>query len=324
MLRVGLVGLFQNIQKHKSAIERNGTHEVVGVIIGDQIKQLLEQDYDGVKICEHLDDLIYSSDVLVILDNSINQHDFASRALRSCKHVFVRGPLQSNIHEATDLLSLAEEAGVKLRLGNFEKFNPSFVAAHQMSDNPMYFESQHHESINNYSSELPVVLSIMLNDIDMVISMVKSRVKRVAASGVPVINGSPDIVNANIEFENGCVANLVASRVSMKPIYEIKLFQRDKYMKVNMLINEIEVVGFNKGVELQAFADRTSKIVSEFDYNGNVISSNKMSYENKDLEEIEIEDFFLSIETKGEQSASAHDGFYALDIAQQIMNKLNY
>src|SRR5690554_6274567 len=166
----------------------------------------------------------------------------ASMAIKRSTHVFNEKPVTQTTYEARALLALAEEANVKVQVGHVERFNPAFRAAIPYFDQPMFIETHRLAQFNPRGTDVPVILDLMIHDIDAILSVVKSSVRKISASGVAVVSDTPDIANARIEFENGCVANLTASRISLKNIRKARFFQRDAYISVDFLEKKCEVV----------------------------------------------------------------------------------
>lgn len=323
MLRIALVGNRNCLGQFLTKLNLENGQTITGYLYLDGTPDASSHDINVMNQFQNFDDLTEKNDLLVFVDKGEAQAELVARALRQCKHVLLKNPPLGQLSEAKELVNLAEEAGVKIRIANPSRYNLALTSASTLIESPRYIELQHHGVFNNSAMLAPVVFEHLLSDIDLVLSMVKSRVKKIASSGVPIINGSPDIVNANLEFENGCTANLVISRVAIEQHHEVKVFQRDNYLKINILHNELEIVGFDKPAPSHPGLTSTETF-SEFDYHGRNISSSKLKFVNVEVESLEFQDFAASINNPHKYSKVNHDGFYALDIAHQIMNKLNY
>ena len=179
---------------------------------------------------------------LDIVTPTLSHFDCAQKAIEKGRHIFIEKPITKTVSEAEILKSLANENNVKGQVGHVERFNPAFTAVKDKIDSPMFIECHRLAEFNPRGTDVPVVLDLMIHDIDIILSVVNSKVKNVHASGVAVISDTPDIANARIEFENGCVANLTASRISMKNMRKTRFFQKDAYISVNFLSKESEVV----------------------------------------------------------------------------------
>jgi len=201
----------------------------------------IEQEF-GVKAMGSMDQLLDMVDAVDIVTPTLTHHTLASNALASGKHVFIEKPLANSMDEARALVAQADGTDLKIQVGHVERFNPAFRAALPFLTSPMFIETHRLAQFNPRGTDVSVVLDLMIHDIDIVLSVVKSPVVDVQASGVSVVSDTPDIANARIAFANGCVANLTASRISMKNMRKSRFFQRDAYISVDMLTKEAEII----------------------------------------------------------------------------------
>ncbi|MEK7254929.1 MAG: Gfo/Idh/MocA family oxidoreductase, partial [Bacteroidota bacterium] len=194
--------------------------------------------------------LLDAVDAVDIVTPTTTHFDLARQAMLRGKHVFIEKPLTETPEEAQELVELARSQGIVAQVGHVERFNPAMLAVSHLSLAPMFVEAHRLASFNPRGTDVPVVLDLMIHDIDIVLSLVKSAVKTISASGVAVVSDTPDIANARIEFENGCVANLTASRISLKQMRKVRLFQRDAYISLDFLEKEAQIIRlFEKGKE---------------------------------------------------------------------------
>ncbi|MGI8892739.1 MAG: Gfo/Idh/MocA family protein, partial [Bacteroidia bacterium] len=242
MIKIGLLGV-----GHLGKIHARLINEIEGLsLIGfydpsdDNARAFAESN--NVKRYESIDELIINSDALDIVTPTVSHYECAVKALRQSKHVFIEKPVTNTLQEARELKSLASEANVKVQVGHVERFNPAFVAAQPYINNPMFIETHRLAQFNPRGTDVAVVLDLMIHDIDIVLSTVKSGVRKINASGVAVVSDTPDIANARIEFDNGCVASLTASRISMKNMRKSRFFQKDAYISVDFLKKSSEIV----------------------------------------------------------------------------------
>ncbi|MFT5184250.1 MAG: putative dehydrogenase, partial [Flavobacteriales bacterium] len=191
---------------------------------------------------DKIEDLIAAVDVVDVVTPTLSHFECASQALRSHKHVFVEKPMTNTVEEAKSLIKLAHEAATKIQVGHVERFNPAFIAAEPFFEDPRFIETHRLAEFNPRGTDVSVVLDLMIHDIDIVLSVVKGNVKNISASGVAVVSETPDIANARLEFDNGCVANLTASRMSLKNMRKSRFFQRDAYISVDFLEKSSEIV----------------------------------------------------------------------------------
>ena len=185
------------------------------------------------------------------IENTEDDRDYecAVDAIKQSKHVFIEKPITNTLEEAKDLLHLVEEANIKAQVGHVERFNPAFLALKDQELQPMFIETHRLAQFNPRGTDVAVVLDLMIHDIDIILSIVKSNVKRISASGVAVLSDSPDIANARIEFDNGCVANLTASRISIKNMRKTRLFQKNAYISIDFLEKKTEIFSLAEGGE---------------------------------------------------------------------------
>jgi predicted dehydrogenase len=181
-------------------------------------------------------------DVVDIVTPTLSHYECAKKAIGKGKHIFIEKPITNTLEEAQELLLLSKKHKVKGQVGHVERFNPAFLAVKHNIRNPMFIETHRLAEFNPRGTDVPVVLDLMIHDIDVILSVVPSEVKQINASGVSVISNSPDIANARIEFENGCVANLTSSRISLKNMRKSRFFQKDAYISVDFLEKKVEVV----------------------------------------------------------------------------------
>jgi predicted dehydrogenase len=225
MLKIGVLGAGHLGRIHLKCIKEIQDFDLVGFYDPDTINaDKIEQEF-GIKKWSSLDDLIDAVDVVDIVTPTVSHFECAARSLKKCRHVFIEKPVVTSLDEARELIKIAGEANVKVQVGHVERFNPAFLAAESYFDRPMFIESHRLAQFNPRGTDVPVILDLMIHDIDIVLSVVKSNIKKISASGVAVVSDTPDIANARIEFDNGCVANLTASRISLKNMRKSRFFQ---------------------------------------------------------------------------------------------------
>ena len=242
MLKVGVLGAGHLGKIHLRLLQQSEKYELVGFYDPSQEnteKVIAEFDY---KSFNSIDDLIDAVEVVDIVTPTLSHFECAKKAIEKGCHVFIEKPIAKTVIEAEAIKTLASQFHVLGQVGHVERFNPAFLAAKDMINNPMFIETHRLAEFNPRGTDVPVVLDLMIHDIDIILSVVKSKVKNVYASGISVISETPDIANARIEFENGCVANLTASRISMKNMRKTRFFQKDAYISVDFLEKKAEVV----------------------------------------------------------------------------------
>ena len=196
----------------------------------------------GIKAYDNLEELIANCDIVDVVTPTLSHYECAKKALQATKHVFIEKPVTQTLEESKSLVKLVEEAGTKVQVGHVERFNPAFKKAIKHIENPLFIETHRLAQFNPRGTDVSVVLDLMIHDIDIVLSVVKSPVNNIQASGVSIASKTPDIANARIEFSNGCVANLTASRFSMKKMRKSRFFQKNAYVAVDFLKKNFEVI----------------------------------------------------------------------------------
>ncbi len=242
MLKVGVLGAGHLGKIHLRLLEQSENYELLGFFDAndDHAKAIVEEF--GYTLYDSVEALIAAVDVVDIVTPTFAHFEVAKKAIEQGKHVFIEKPITNTVSEAEALIALSEKHQIKGQVGHVERFNPAFTAVVDMIENPMFIETHRLAEFNPRGTDVPVVLDLMIHDIDAILSVVKSKVKNISASGVAVISETPDIANARIEFENGCVANLTASRISLKNMRKSRFFQKDAYISVDFLEKKCEVV----------------------------------------------------------------------------------
>ncbi len=317
MLKAGVLGAGHLGKIHLKLLQESSEYELVGFYdpIESYARQV-EKDF-GYKFVESIDELIEMVDVIDIVTPTLNHFECAKKAIEKGKHIFIEKPITKTVEEAEILRDLVHQNKVRGQVGHVERFNPAFTAVSSMIENPMFIECHRLAEFNPRGTDVPVVLDLMIHDIDIILSVVNSEVKNVHASGVSVISDTPDIANARIEFENGCVANLTASRISMKNMRKSRFFQKDAYISVDFLEKKSEVVKMKDAPEnpddfamiLQNAEGKKKQIYFE---NPKVMANNAI------LDE--LESFSNAINNNTTPVVSLKQGAKALQVAQQIID----
>lgn len=243
MLKIGIFGIGHLGKIHlKLLYDLSDLYEVVGFFDPDDEEAKLVQELYKTTRFNSILDLVQNCDCIDIVTPTAFHFEIAQAALRNNKPVFIEKPITDKIEEAQALINISKENSTLIQVGHVERFNPAFIEAKKYLKQPMFIETHRLAQFNPRGTDVPVVLDLMIHDIDIVLNVVNSRVRKISASGVSVISESNDIANARIEFENGCVANLTASRISLKNMRKSRFFQRDAYVSVDFLTKELEVV----------------------------------------------------------------------------------
>ena len=319
MLNVGVFGV-----GHLGKFHLNNWLEIEGVkVVGffDPNNEVAKEVAEKYNLKRFLDEekLLDASDIVDVVVPTDKHFDICMNALRKGKHVFVEKPLANTIQEAKDLVNMAREANVKVQVGHVERFNPAFLALKDVNVKPMFIEIHRLAQFNPRGTEVSVILDLMIHDIDIVLSLVKSGVKNIHANGVAVMTDTPDIANVRIEFNNGCVANLTSSRISMKKMRKMRLFQKDAYIAVDFLDKKTEVIKLKEAKDTDAFffnleTPTGSKTIA--------VSNPKIPAEANAIK-MELEAFVSSIINNTTPIVSEIDGLLAMEVAHQIIDKIN-
>ena len=318
MLNVGVFGV-----GHLGKFHLNNWKEIAGVnIVGffDPNNENAKEVAEKYNIKRFLDEdkLLDACDVVDIVVPTDHHYSICMRALRKGKHVFIEKPLANTMQEAKDIMNMAREANVKVQVGHVERFNPAFLSLKDVNMKPMFIEVHRLAQFNPRGTEVSVVLDLMIHDIDIVLSIVKSGVKNLHASGVAVMTDTPDIANVRIEFNNGCVANLTSSRISMKKMRKIRLFQKDAYIGIDFLEKKTEIIKLKEAKDTDAFffdletpgGTKTISVCTPLIPEANAIK-------------MELESFVDSIINNKTTVVSEIDGYLAMEVAHQIIEKIN-
>ncbi|WP_298326419.1 Gfo/Idh/MocA family protein [uncultured Dokdonia sp.] len=242
MLKAGVLGAGHLGKIHLKLLNLSEHYNLVGFYdTSKEVRDAISQEF-GYTAFETEEDLINACDMVDVVTPTTFHYASAEKVIKAGKHLFIEKPITNTVEEAEKLLTLAKEHNVLGQVGHVERFNPAFMSVSDSIKSPMFIEAHRLAEFNPRGTDVPVVLDLMIHDIDAILSVVNSPVKSVNASGVSVISETPDIANARIEFENGCVANLTASRISMKNMRKARFFQKDAYISVDFLEKKVEVV----------------------------------------------------------------------------------
>ena len=242
MLNAGVIGAGHLGKIHLKLLKKSTKYKLIGFYDSDaKLAKNVSEEF-GYKSFSTMENLIEACEIVDVVTPTLFHFDCAKKVLNAGRHLFIEKPITKTVKEAETIRELAKKNGVRGQVGQVERFNPAFTAVNEQIDNPMFIESHRLAEFNPRGTDVSVVLDLMIHDIDAILSVVKSNVKTVTANGVSVISQTPDIANARIEFENGCVANLTASRISMKNMRKSRFFQKDAYISIDFLEKKCEVV----------------------------------------------------------------------------------
>ena len=318
MLNVGVFGV-----GHLGKFHLNNWKEIPGVkIVGffDPNNENAAAVAEQYNIKRYTDEnkLIDACDAVDIVVPTDKHYEICRLALRKGKHVFIEKPLANTMEEAKELVNMAREANVKMQIGHVERFNPAFLALKDVDMKPMFIEVHRLSQFNPRGTEVSVILDLMIHDIDIVLSIVKSGVKDIHANGVAVMTDTPDIANVRIEFDNGCVANLTSSRISMKKMRKMRLFQKDAYIGVDFLDKKTEIIKLRESKDTNAFF-----FDIDTPHGTKSIAMSKPVIPEANAIKLELESFVDSIVNDTTTVVSEIDGYMAMEVAHKIIEKIN-
>lgn len=321
MLKIGVIGAGHLGKIHIRLWKEIPNATVVGFFDSNpETAAKVEKEF-GVTAFSSMDELIAACDAIDIVTPTLFHYEVARLAIRNGKHIFIEKPITHTVEEGKKLVALIREAGIKAQIGHVERFNPAFIASKDYLQNPLFIETHRLAEFNPRGTDVSVVHDLMIHDIDIVLSVVKSPVKKIHASGVAVVSDTPDIANARIEFDNGCIANLTSSRISLKNMRKSRFFQRDAYIAVDFLKKKSEIV------RLKNLSGEPGPLDIAIDL-GNGKGSKLIYFEQPKVEEsnaikMELEQFAQAILNHTDVPVSADQGFAALTVAHQVMDKIN-
>lgn len=319
MLKVGVLGAGHLGKIHLRLLNQSSKYELVGFYDPfEENADKVAREF-GYKKFDTISELIAAVDVVDIVTPTLSHYDCAVEAIKAGKHVFIEKPISNTVKEAEEIIALAKEYNVKGQVGHVERFNPAFIAVKNQIENPMFIETHRLAEFNPRGTDVPVVLDLMIHDIDAILSVVKSKVKSVNASGVAVISDSPDISNARIEFENGCVANVTSSRISMKNMRKSRFFQKDAYISVDYLDKVCEVVKMKDAPEVPGDFDmilqNAEGIKKQIYFDNPQVNANNAILD-------ELETFADAINNNTTPIVTLEDGTEALRVAYMIIESM--
>ena len=318
MLKIGIIGA-----GHLGKFHLNNWLEIEGVtVIGfcdtDEVNAKAVIEKYKIKRFATPDELLDNCDAVDIVAPTTFHYELCALALRKGKHVFVEKPLTNTMGEAKALLKLAVESNLKFQVGHVERFNPAFEALKNYKLEPMFIEVHRLSQFNPRGTDVSVILDLMIHDIDIILQLVKSNVSYISANGVSVLSDTPDIANVRIEFDNGCVANLTSSRISMKKMRKMRLFQKDAYIGIDFLEKKTEIISQNATTDKNVFTfdidtgkgKKTVAIANPIVHNTNAMKEELNAFKN-------------AIINNTETAVTVLDGYRAMEVAHQILSKIN-
>ncbi|HSQ44736.1 MAG TPA: Gfo/Idh/MocA family oxidoreductase [Ginsengibacter sp.] len=318
MLKVGVFGVGHLGKFHLNNWKEIDNVKLVGFYDPSDNNAASVKEQYGLKRFKTPAALIDVCDIVDIVAPTTMHHELCKMAILKSRHVFVEKPLTNTIAEAKEIVKLTKEANIKLQVGHVERFNPAFLALKEYELNPMFIEVHRLSQFNPRGTDVSVILDLMIHDIDIILSIVKSSVKNIYANGVNVLSDTPDIANVRIEFDNGCVANLTSSRISMKKMRKMRLFQKDSYISIDFLDKKTEVIKYKTPSDKNVFT---------FDIETNsgkkTIAITAPIIKENNAIKMELQSFVDAILNNKQVVVSDIDGYRAMEVAHLILEKIN-
>lgn len=319
LIRLGVAGVGRLGTLHAARLREISGIAFSGIFDTDLARAQSVAEEHGVRYFSSLEELLQACDAVTIAVPTTHHHQTAKAALAAGKHVFIEKPITAAIAEARELINLAQDRQLVLQVGHIERFNAALRALAAFPLSPRFIESHRMASFDPRGTDVAVVLDLMIHDIDIILHLVKSPLVRVDANGVAVVSHEPDIANARLQFANGCVANVTASRISQKKMRKMRLFQRDAYISIDFL------QGFSEIFRLTA-PDESARgmafplLLGKLDQGAR---PRHIVYEKMDAPEgnalrMELESFVHAIQQAGPPPVTGEDGLRALEVATQI------
>ena len=318
MLKVGLIGAGHLGKFHLNNWLEIDDVQLIGFCDTDDANAKLINEKYNLPRYDDAEKLIDDCDAVDIVAPTSFHFNLCEAAIKKGKHVFVEKPLANTMDEARELVKLAKEANIKFQVGHVERFNPAFLSLQPYALQPMFIEVHRLAQFNPRGTDVSVILDLMIHDIDIILSLVKSNVNYISANGVAVMSDTPDIANVRIEFDNGCVANLTSSRISMKKMRKMRIFQKDAYIGIDFLEKKTEIIKLNTPDDKNVFTfdietNSGKKTIAIASPNVPEVNAIKM----------ELIEFKKAIENNTDTPVSVVDGFRAMEVAHQILEKIS-
>ncbi len=321
-MNIGIVGLGHLGKIHLKLAGEIPEFKVSAVYDIDKLV-IADLSYQGnIKICNNYEELLASCDSVLIITPTPTHYELASLAIKRGKHVFVEKPATDNPDDTKKLIQLAKEAGVVVQVGHVERFNPAYTAAQEFIDRPIHIDIQRLATYNSRGVDVSVVLDLMIHDIDLVLNSVKSKIRKITASGTAVISKTADFASTRIEFENGCVANLTANRIAQQNVRKMSILQEKMFIDIDLLqkstvIHQIKAISDIKaqnGVILNTPNGQTKY---------EVIQNQPLIMPVNAIKK-ELECFYESIMNGSTIAVSLNDAENALKLVNEIENQIQF
>ena len=321
MLKIGVLGAGHLGKIHIKCIKDIPEYELVGFYDPSPENAVKVTEEHQIESFQTIDSLLNEVDIIDIVTPTLSHHECAMKALNAGKHVFIEKPVTNTLQEAKELITISKAKDLKIQVGHVERFNPAFVAAQPYLKEPMFIETHRLAQFNPRGLDVPVVLDLMIHDLDVILKAVGSEVERISASGVNVVADTPDIANARLEFRNGCVANLTTSRIAVKNMRKSRFFQRDAYVSVDFLEKKSEVVRMKEATGEEGPFSMILDLGENRGKREIIFENPKINPTNAIREELFT--FYEALQNNTTPIVTIQDGYKALKVAHQILEEID-
>ena len=321
-VNIGVIGSGHLGKLHTKMFKETNNSSLNGIFDIDNLKAKAVAEEFDTEVFNSLEELLQKVDAVSIAATTTAHYMIAKECLNASKHIFIEKPITATIPQAEELVNLANSLNLNLQVGHIERFNPALLSVEKYIGDPKFIQTDRLAQFNPRGTDVAVVLDLMIHDIDIILSLVKSKVKNVEASGVAIVSDNIDIANARIQFENGAVANVTASRISQKKLRKMRLFQRDGYIALDF------ITGVSEMYKLLSTDEKMLPSYVPFGEIGVGDKKKKLVYEQMELKQInalkyELQLFIDSIIKNEKPVVSGDDGLRALRVAETIIEKIN-
>lgn len=316
-LKIGVVGAGHLGKFHIEKLNSINEIEFMGFYEQDAVRREYISSNLNVKKYQKLEKLLDDCDAVTIATPTTSHYYVAKDALNMNCHVFIEKPITSTIQEADLLLKLANKQKKIIQVGHIEQFNPAFNAVDFSNIKPTFIEAHRLSPFPNRGTDVPVVLDLMIHDIGVILSIVRKEVKEIRAFGQSIVSDTTDLANARIEFMNGCIVNLTTSRISLKKMRKMRIFQNHRYVNIDFLNKTVDdYKSFNKKPDNNS----QNKIFTIDGPNKKYIKHNQIKVPNVDALSVEFDQFINTIKTNNNTGYSGEEATKALSLAIEIQN----
>lgn len=321
-ISVGVIGIGHLGKLHAKMFAQSKSADFAGVYDSNPVAALKTAEEYHTNSFNSIDDLLNEVDAVSIAATTSAHFEIAEKCILNGKHIFIEKPITATIEEGEKLVNLAKDKNIKIQVGHIERFNPALLSLEKYINNPLFIQTDRLAQFNPRGTDVAVVLDLMIHDIDIILSLVKSKVTQIDASGVAVVSNNVDIANARIAFENGAVANVTASRISQKKMRKMRIFQRDTYLSLDF------ITGTSEMYRIIPSHEQPSNQHISFGEIGNDENKKKIIYEQPEVKEVnalqyELELFIDAIKNDTTPIVTGEDGLKALQVADTILKSID-